>query len=145
MIRLYSVTCESRYTLPCMGRSRCIHRYKREQLYRPCPHLLHLRLKAPSVGSCPFSASDIIIPGRIWGLNQRAACVICAVGGALYETDLHETPGDSHYSPAAYQTLNPRNNPPEERVVLLTAPLRPQVPGRWERETWLMPSGWLQS
>lgn len=58
MIRLESVI----YTLQCTGRSRRTCRCKREQLYRPCPHWLRLRLKAPSVGSCPFSASHIIIP-----------------------------------------------------------------------------------
>ncbi len=62
-----------------------------------------------------LSASDIIIPSRMWGLNQRAACTTCTVRGALYETDLHETPGDSHYSPAAYQALNPRNTPRGEK------------------------------
>lgn len=80
--------------------------WRREQLYRYFPHLPPLWLKAPSVGSCP---SDIIILGRISGLNQRAACTTCTVRGELYETDLRETPGDGHYSPAAYQAPNPRD------------------------------------
>lgn len=71
-----------------------------------------LSMAESSVGwQLSLSASDIIIPGRMWGLNQRAACTTCTVRGALYEIDLHETPGDSHYSPAAYQALNPRNTP----------------------------------
>lgn len=67
-----------------------------------------LSLAESSVGwQLSLSASDVIVPGRIWGLNQKSR-----QKRTPYETDLHETPGDSHYSAAAYQDAESKKYPP---------------------------------
>lgn len=88
------------------------------------PHLLWL--KAPSVDSCPFLGSDIIIPGRIFRPQSK--------GRMHDEHRQRSTMRDGSTWNTWGQLLQPcrcwiQDMPPEERAVRLEAPLKLQIAG----------------
>ena len=102
---------------------------KREWLYHYFPHFA-LSLAESSVGwQLSLSASDIIIPGRIRGLNHRAACkTVHRQRSTTADRSTWNTWGQS-LQPRSPSDAPIQEMPPEEATRRLPAALRQQIAG----------------